>query len=291
MRLLLVGAIAAVLLSLSSNARIDPAGSSALLVLVAALLTASRAWWNQQGRERMADACGTVGVVALGGMIGGAIAMLGLTLHFPLADPMLHAWDRALHFDGIAVVQRLVELGQWIFWLMAPAYNFTIPLFFGGLLALARLGDRTEAWRAAFCFVGTLLTTCSIALFVPAKGLGVWLPADLGARLPDLAMRSFWAHFDQFYSGADPALQLQVVDGVISFPSFHTVVGFLVLAMWRTRPRALILASLWLILMLLGTLPGGGHYGVDLIAGFLVWAGWFALSLKIQRDAALPNTL
>lgn len=30
--------------------------------------------------------------------------------------------------------------------------------------------------------------------------------------------------------------------------------------------------------MLLATLPGGGHYVVDLIAGFLVWAAWFALS-------------
>jgi len=112
------------------------------------------------------------------------------------------------------------------------------------------------------------------------------LPAELAARLPEQAMRSFWAHFDTFYAGADPVLKLQVVDGVISFPSFHTVVGFLVLGMSRTRPAALLLASLWLVLMLLGTLPGGGHYGVDLRAGFLVWAGWFMLSRQIERGAA-----
>lgn len=204
-RMIFAGATAAALLAVFLRPRLDPAGSSALLLLVAALLAASRRWWSSTGHERMADACGTVSVVALGGMVGGAIAMLELLLRFSIADPMLHKWDAAIGFDGIAVVEQFLSWGHWIFWLMAPAYNFTIPLVFSGLVALAWTRDRVEAWRAAFCFVGTLLTVCLIAAFMPAKGLGVWLPPELAARLPANAMKSFWAHFDSFISALTPS--------------------------------------------------------------------------------------
>lgn len=254
--------------------------------LIAALLWASRKWWGRSGHVRMADACGTVAIVALGGMSCGAIAMLELRLGFPLADGMLKSVDHALGIDGITVVEWLLRLGHWVFWAMAPAYNFTIPVFFAGLVLLSWLGDRVEAWRAAFCFVGTLLTTCLIAMFTPAKGLGMWAPGTLLAQLPDEAMRTFWHHFDEFYFGADPVLRMQVVDGVISFPSFHAVVGFLVLAMWRKHIATLVAAGLWLAFMLLGTFPGGGHYFIDLVAGFAVWAAWFAYSRRIERQIA-----
>jgi membrane-associated phospholipid phosphatase len=98
-------------------------------------------------------------------------------------------------------------------------------------------------------------------------------------------MRSFWPQFDSFYFGSDPVLSLQAVGGVISFPSFHSVVGFLVLTMWRKRPATLLPAAVWLLFMLVATLPGGGHYIVDLLGGFTVWAIWFTLSLKIEAQA------
>jgi hypothetical protein len=286
MWLVFASALIAVSMTLALKVHVDPSGTYALEWLIAALLLASRVWWDRSDHQRMADACGTVGTVAVGGMACGAIAMLELRLGFPLADARLHAIDLALGVNGIAIVEALLRTGHWIFWIMAPAYNFTIPIFFGGLLLLSWLGDRVEAWRAAFCFVGSLLTTCGVAMFTPAKGIGMWAPPELLARLPELAMRSFWAHFDQFYFGAKPVLRMQVVDGVISFPSFHCVVGFLVLAMWRKNIWTLLAAGTWLFFMLLGTFPGGGHYFIDLVAGFFVWAAWFALSLYIERH---PN--
>jgi membrane-associated phospholipid phosphatase len=114
----------------------------------------------------------------------------------------------------------------------------------------------------------------------------MWAPPALLAQLPDQAMRSFWAHFDEFYFGAHPVLRMQVIDGVISFPSFHSIVGFLVLAMWRKNPLTLLAAGVWLTFMLLGTFPGGGHYFIDLVAGFAVWAFWFAWSRQIEREVA-----
>lgn len=262
--------------------RIDLAGSMMFETVIAALLVLSRMWWRRHGFDRIADVAGTVGLVGLGGMAGGAIAMLELRLHLPLADPILWSLDHRLGFDGLAAVEMLLRQGHWIFAIMAPAYNLTVPLFFAGLIILSLRRERVEAWRAAFCFVGTLLTTCIIATAVPAKGLAMWAPQELLDRLPTMAMRSFWAHFDDFYFGADPVLRIQAIDGVISYPSFHAVVGFLVLAMWRKNAWTLTAAGTWLVVMLLATLPGGGHYLVDLIAGFVVFAAWFALSRRVE---------
>jgi membrane-associated phospholipid phosphatase len=284
-RLVLAAGILAITLALMLKVRVDPQGTFVLDWVLAALLLVSRVWWDRRGHTRVADALGTVAVAALGGMSCGAIAMLELRPHFPLADGMLQSWDQALGIDGIAIVQGLVRQGHWIFAIMAPSYNYTLQIFFGGLVVLALLGNRVEAWRAAFCFVGTLLTTCLIAVLVPAKGLGTWAPSSLLNQLPPRTMRTFSPHFDEFYFGDDPVLRLQVIDGVISFPSFHAVVGFLVLAMWRKNPATLLIAGIWLAFMLLATLPGGGHYVVDLLAGFAVWTAWFAYSQQMLAAA------
>ncbi|NUR45024.1 MAG: hypothetical protein HOP91_02545 [Sphingomonas sp.] len=283
--LVLASIVIAIAMEAAVRVRIDLSGAYIFDWIVAAMLLISRMWWQRKGKEGVADVAGTVGLVGLGGMAGGAIAMLELRFGLPLADPMLWSLDRSLGFNGIAAVDMLVRQGHWIFAIMAPSYNFTVPLFFAGLIILSLIGERVEAWRAAFCFVGTLLTTCIIAIAVPAKGLAMWAPQELLDRLPPVAMRSFWPHFDEFYFGADPVLRLQAIDGVVSYPSFHCIVGFLVLAMWRKNVLTLIAAAAWLVFMLLATLPGGGHYLVDLIAGFVVWAVWFVLSRRIERQA------
>lgn len=283
--LILAGSVIAIALALQSGVNVDFRGTSEICLLIAGLLLASRIWVNKRIDRRIADAIGVIAVAAMGGMTGGALAMLELRLHFPVADAMLQSWDHQLGVDGIAIVGALVHDYNWTFTFMQPAYNYTIEIFFAGLIVLALRGDRIEAWRAAFCFVGTLLTTCLIAAFFPAKGIGIWAPPELLADMAPQAMRNFWPHFDEFYYGSDPVLRLQVIDGVISFPSFHTVVGLLIFAMWRRNVVTCALAAAFLGFMLLAIFPGGGHYFVDLLGGLAAWAGWYALSRHIERKA------
>lgn len=282
--LLVISIVSPTLMALAIGIRVNPHGTELIATLVALLLLGSRIGWDRPAYRRVADAAGTLAMVTLSGTACGAIAMLGLRLQFPLADGLLRSWDRTLGVDGIAITAWLAHQPRWIFDIMSPAYNYTIGIFGLSLIALSVMRDRVEAWRAAFCFLGTLLTTCLFAVFVPAKGLGVWASEGLFNRLPVLAMRSFWPQFDSFYFGSDPVLSLQAVGGVISFPSFHSVVGFLVLTMWRKRPATLLPAAVWLLFMLVATLPGGGHYIVDLLAGFIVWSIWFTLSLKVEAQ-------
>jgi hypothetical protein len=42
----------------------------------------------------------------------------------------------------------------------------------------------------------------------------------------------------------------------------------------------------WLFFLLLATFPYGGHYFVDLLGGFAVFAGWFRISRCMEKNAA-----
>jgi membrane-associated phospholipid phosphatase len=121
---------------------------------------------------------------------------------------------------------------------------------------------------------------------VPAKGLGVWASPELVRRLPERSIRHFWPSFERFYDGAHPVLQLNSIGGVVSFPSFHTIMGLILAAMWRKRPLIFVPAAIYCTVMLLSTLPFGGHYFVDLVAGVGVWTAWFAFSLRVERQSS-----
>lgn len=272
------GSIVAAGLTFALDVNVTPKGTYVIDWVLAALLLASRIWWERSGHHRLADAAGTVAVAALGAMVGGAIAMLELRLHFPVADGMLHKADLAIGISGVQIATMVAQHRDLLIPVLALVYDNTLQLFFASLILLSMTKHRCEAWRAAFIFAGSLLTTCAVAAFIPATGLINWAPPSVLTFLP----QAFLSHFKEFYYGAHPVLRLQVVDGVITFPSFHAVVGFLIFSMWRRRPVTAIPAAIWLAVELLSTITGG-HYFVDLIGGFFVWALWFALSRIIER--------
>jgi hypothetical protein len=281
-----VGVFLCVMLVAAVRVRVTSRGSQELACVMALLLLTSALLRRQTRRTRISDLAGAFGINWLGGFVCGAIALAGLHLNFPVADPLLRSADLALGIDAVLVVDALMRQGQWLFSLMAPAYAYTIPLMTLSIFGLVLMGERSEAWRACFCFNRTLLTACLITAMVPAKGLASWFDAELLKHLPDRAARYAFQRFDQFYYGQDPELGVDAIEGVVTFPSFHMIMGLIVLAMWRKNPLALGMASGWFALMVLSTFPYGGHYAVDLVGGLIVWAAWFALSVKIERSAS-----
>jgi PAP2 superfamily len=284
--LILASGIIAISLTIALSVNVTARDTFVIDWVLAALLLASRIWWDRSGHHRLADAAGTVAVASLGAMTCGAIAMLELRLHFPIADGILHRADLALGLDGVQVVTFIARHRDPLLPILAFVYENTLQLFFASLILLSLTKDRAEAWRATFIFVGTLLTTCGVAAFIPATGLINWAPASALTFLPS----AFLSHFREFYYGVHPLLRLQVIDGVITFPSFHAVVGFLVFSMWRKRVVTRVAAAIWLAVELLSTVAGG-HYVIDLIGGFAVWAAWFTWSLRIERRAINPRRM
>jgi len=267
---------------MSSAIRVDASGTPELAFLAAAFLVVARIFRVRSRLSRIGDGLGALGLSWLGGLASAVVAIIGLRMHFPLADGRLNALDHFFGFDGLAVIHWLTTQPEWLMSAMSAAYFYTIPFLYLGMIVLALLGDRVEVWRAAFCFIGTVLTTCLISAITPAKGLGSWASPELVARLPKVSIRHFWPSFEKFYDGANPVLQVDSIGGVVSFPSFHTIMGLIAVAMWRKYPIVFWPALGCFGLMLVATLPFGGHYAVDLIGGGAVWAAWFALSRRLE---------
>jgi membrane-associated phospholipid phosphatase len=286
--LLLTGAamVIAAVLAAAVGIKVDATGLGTYAEFTAGLLLVFVIFSRKGRLAKPADVLGALVLVWLSGIVCGLISLMGLRLHLPLLDGQLFALDHLVGIDTIGIDRLLSQLPWNVMIFVQLAYKFTIPILLISMIAVALLGGRIETWRAAFCFVGCVLTVCVLSIATPAKGMGTWLgQADLAA-LPRGATRYFWRSFDAFYSGANPPLRLESIDGVVSFPSFHIAMGLIVVALWRRWPGALPLVILWLIGMLTGTLAIGGHYVVDLVAGAIIWAAWFAASLKIAPPTA-----
>lgn len=276
---------AAVLLAIAGGIRFDNAGAGLFGEFFAALLLTSCLCWRTGALPRLADLLGAFGLVWLAGIVCGLISLMALHVHFPLVDRQLLAIDHGAGIDTAAVVRAIAKAPGWFMRAMLLSYEGTIPVILVSIVALSLLGDRVEAWRAAFCFVGTLLCVCLISILTPAKGIGVWLsPADFAA-LPGGSARYFWRSFDAYYVGADPVLRLDSLDGVVSFPSFHMVMGLIAVTMWRRRPWMAALIVAWAVPMLAATVPIGGHYVIDLVGGAALWLAWLGLSLRVAPAA------
>jgi len=102
-------------------------------------------------------------------------------------------------------------------------------------------------------------------------------------HLPPGAARYFWSAFDGFYEQRRTVLQVGSVDGVVSFRSFHIVMGLITVLLWTGSPFMVVLSFAWCIFMVAATVPIGGHYFIDLVAGALIWVGWFILSERLAR--------
>jgi hypothetical protein len=159
-------------------------------------------------------------------------------------------------------------------WLLRRAY---FSLYYQGALvfligSVSRPGDRNGEIIWQFCI--SLVLTCAIFVFTPAfghvahAGTG-WLKTLMMIRNGE------WAAFDFSH-----------VEGIISFPSFHTTLA--ILLVYAVRHHRWLLAVLvpLNLLLILATLSVGGHYLVDLPAGAAVAFISIAATRLLRRQLA-----
>jgi membrane-associated phospholipid phosphatase len=109
------------------------------------------------------------------------------------------------------------------------------------------------------------------------------LEALQGRGLPAGAVVYQWPAFTHFYSGNDAVLRLSDMGGVVAFPSFHTVLALLVTqALAGTRWR--VPAMFWTAGIILSAIPMGGHYVVDLAAGFVIWLAAASIARRVTAQ-------
>lgn len=199
----------------------------------------------------------------------------------PVVDDLLAGADRALGLDWMSwftIVQRRPALHR----LLHLAYISALPQI-AIITIYHSLAGRPER-NSEFLWT----TMISLLIIVPISGL---LPAFNASIYYGVAgFRDHLPDFVALRTGRFGELDLSRLQGLISFPSFHTTLGLLLTYALRGR-LALLAVALVVNGMLLAAVPTeGGHYFVDMIAGAAVAViaiiAAAALQARLARRAA-----
>lgn len=240
---------------------------------------------------RLKDSASIIGLGIAGLLLVGLVSVIGLRLGLPLADPLLARADALLHFDTPAAV-RFTASQPLAADLLHLAYNIS------GALCLAAIGwrlvqgNRAALWMFITTVIVAMQITAVVSIMFPARGaiLSFGLDALQAHGLPAGAGSYSAEAFAYFYSGLDPLVTLSKMNGIVTFPSFHTVLALMIVqGFWDTPARffAVGLCALTIV----STVPMGGHYVIDLFGGFLVWLGAYSVARWALADHAPTRQL
>lgn len=188
----------------------------------------------------------------------------GTPLNAPLADSWLMNCDAAMG----------IHLPSIVDWMSAhPGVRAVFDASYSSvmlstLLALIVLGldddcRRMQEFVLQFMLAG-LLTT-AVFFVLPAAGPFVAYGYELR---PD--QQRFLTHFESLRSGQFHHVSLNHLEGLITFPSFHT--AWALLLAWGFRHYRLLRWPLLVLnlMVVFSTLTTGWHYGADVVGGTLV---------------------
>lgn len=295
----LAGLLTAVLsLSLAALLAILAATGMALgtdlarFVLLAAAMVALAGYCRWRSLPwRLSDSAVVVAFVTGSLLLCGLVSCTGLRLGLPLADGLLARGDGLVGFDVRKVVAFTASQPA-IAVLLHFVYNASGPLCIAAVAWRLVAGDRAGMWRIVATIGIAMHLTGLVSILFPARGAisAFGLQSLQGQGLPVGAGTYFAKEFARFYAGSDPIVSLKDMNGIVCFPSFHTVMA-LVIVQGFAATRLKWLAVPWGALTIVSTVPMGGHYVVDLAGGSLVWlsayllAGWAGAGRSADRAA------
>ncbi len=200
--------------------------------------------------------------------------LFGVVLAYALAancgqlwDARLAAADRAIGFNWPVVLVSLDRCPPAI-WLFGLAYHsLTLQMIF---VIVALSGQaKFDTLRTMVCaailsgFVTILISGLTPAmgnLFDPSRYVHLWpsiawLEQGLISGLRDGSLRE---------------LDLTMLMGIVSFPSFHATLAAIFIWAFGAMPRFALAGRTWAILTIVATPVFGGHYGIDVIMGLIL---------------------
>jgi membrane-associated phospholipid phosphatase len=234
-----------------------------------------RSAWDLAVAERIL----ALDIFCIVNLIQPQLQYVALAFKRPLIDAWLVAADRFLG----------VNLVVWTVWTRSHPLALAILVIsyssFGAQLALplVALGimgprDRQALWE--YLFHLTLCITVTIVLFglLPASS-----PSTVYGVRPVITQSTVAEQIQDVRSGRLTTIDLTMLEGLISFPSFH-VAGALIVT-WAFRYKRWVFYPLLVLngCLIAATVLLGIHYGIDLSAGGLV----FLFSLWVYRSARL----
>jgi len=221
-----------------------------------------------------------------------ALLTVGVTLSYlitskelPLRDAQLARIDRDLGFDWVRFLNT-TNSSSFVATLLTRAYQAIglVAEFVVVWLALTRHGERLAELIA-------ILSLSTVGLCV-----GMWLVPAAGAfayyqPAPHLfdnfsALAEMWPFaraFTMLRDGSLSVIAVSAQQSVVSFPSFHTILG--VITVYALRNTAWLMIPVLLLngAMIVSTMPVGGHHLIDVLVGTGLS---FGAILLVRRQAS-----
>jgi len=199
------------------------------------------------------------------------IAHAGMRLRRPLVDDILASADLAIGIDTPRLVMAFAGhplLGT----LLYAIYLSAVPAVLITVLLLSLAGKASRLWEVIFGYCSGLLicALASVAWPALANFVHAGIKPEQTHGLPTSAGVFFLDSVRYYRDGYNPIVDPHYFDGVVTFPSFHTIMALIVA--YACRGTLLSgLAYFWAAVLIISTVPIGGHYVVDLWAGSLLW--------------------
>jgi membrane-associated phospholipid phosphatase len=204
-----------------------------------------------------------------------AYCYLATAAALPLQDALLARMDRSLGFDWVGFV-KFANSSALLSWLLVESYRSTPYMLVGTVLCLCISGQsrRLAELLALMCltFVGIAVGT----LMLPAEGAYAYHNPSIADYYNFGSGSGMWHHqlLTAIRSGATRVIDFNTPNSncLITFPSGHTVLAIITTYALRSSRWTLVPALLVNGMMLVSTIPHGGHYLVDVIAGAAIAA-------------------
>lgn len=232
------------------------------------------------------DICGAMTVLIFSTLTAGAVSLAGLRLGAPLIDQSLAAFDSAFLIDTRSIVAAIAHERDFAR-LLGFFYNGSFPLLIVTLVFLVWARREKSLWQLVFVFAFTALGCATISVFFPAIGAFTHFAysADIREGLPPTAGVYYLPTFEYYRHAAAPVISMATTDGVVAFPSFHCCLALMTTFAYVGQRWLFPVALLWNGPVIVSTIPIGGHYIVDLLAGAALWGVAYTLSNVLWRES------
>lgn len=243
---------------------------AASIATVAGCLAGCAFYTSFRPDRRLATMTAAAAFLIAFGACGAPLAYAAAGFGGPLQDATFIGFERALGVDWPAFAGAL-SADPIADRVLSLVYRSSLPQIVVAVVVLAHTGRS----RRLACYLGvvvaTLCATIVAAAVAPVLGpiAGYRIDGGLLQRLGE-GGKGYLADLQALRHGTFAVFDLGRAEGIIAFPSFHCVLA--VTTAWALAPvRRLGPAAVALnLLVVVSTVPQGGHYVADILAGSLI---------------------
>lgn len=178
----------------------------------------------------------------------------------PLVDPILATADGKLGFNWVDYIM-FVRQHSWLETILHWGYTSFLPQIILVILSLSLSGRYATVNRLLVNILIGAVITSTIGAFYPALGGYYYF------NIPDQGVATFVPAIQTCLSGGLSVIDMDHIQGLIQFPSFHAAMSIaLIVAAW-SLPLLRYPIFILNVIVLLSTPVYGAHYLIDVLAG------------------------